>query len=213
MQPALIAAIVAAVGWFATYFLTRRAAAAGARRDAALHHLECQLGELYGPLAFLVIEGQRVFADLVEDFGETWAVGGRVLEDAEVDQWLFWVDRYFMPRNERIQELLSTKAHLIEGARIPDSYVAFVGHHSTWKLDHLRWKEQEIRERLYSRRRWPVEFAEDVLETFATLKQRHADLLGDRLSMSEAGERQRRTILDAPPRGVDEWAAERGRPR
>lgn len=176
---ALIAAAIAALGWFVTYVLRRRADLESARREAAVRHLERQLDELYGPLAFLILEGTRVFDDLVQDFGTEWRDGRRMLDADEVEKWLFLVDTHFFPRNEQIEELLSTKAHLIEGNRMPDSFLAFLDHHSSWKLDHLMWKKTGKLERLYSRRRWPARFAEDVLQTFQELKLRHAELLGE----------------------------------
>lgn len=41
--------------------------------------------------------------------------GAGALSEDEVKLWLFWVEHDFMPRNEKIQQPLMTKARLIEG--------------------------------------------------------------------------------------------------
>ena len=212
----LLTALVGVVGWFATYALSRRASRETLRREAALRHLEEQLGELYGPLAFLIIEGDRVFADLVADFGTSWAAGQRVLDETEVEKWLFWVDTYFFPRNEQIKDLLSTKTHLLEGDRVPHSFLRFVDHSQLMEDRSSSLASDGARERLYSRRRWPQDFSEEVLATFQTLKARHAELLGaqlPRLSLTPLAARRESWNFqpDAEAR-VDEWVEQyRGR--
>lgn len=173
-----IPAAVAVGGWFVAYLLSQRAAKEQHRREAALKHVERQLSDLYGPLTFLLLEGSRVFQDLAEDFGPEWLAGERPLSDAEIDKWIYWSEHYFIPRNERIQELLSQHSHLIEGDQIPTSFLEFIDHHSSWTLELKRWREAGIREGLYSRRSWPVRFADEVVATFHLLKRRHASLLG-----------------------------------
>jgi hypothetical protein len=173
-----IPAAVAISGWFVVNLLGRRTAREQHRREATLQHLEQQLSDLYGPLTFLLLEGKRVFQDLEEDFGHDWRQGDRQLTAEEVRKWIYWSENYFIPRNERIQDLLSHRSHLIEGDRIPLSFLEFIDHHSSWTLEMKRWKETGVREGLYSRRHWPIRFADEVVATFNLLKRRHASLIG-----------------------------------
>lgn len=202
MEAVAIPAGVAVIGWFVAHFLTRRGAREQYRREAALRHVERQLGELYGPLAFLVLEGARVFQDLVEDFGTDWLNKGRALTPEEAERWLYWTESYFIPRNQRIQSLISDNAHLIEGDRIPKSFLDFIDHHASWTLEIERSRKTGVKERLYSRRTWPASFSAEVKDTFRILKQRHERLIGAETP---------RLLEDGPaaPAGLDDGGGRR----
>lgn len=173
---ALAAAVLSAV---LAYLFTRRAAREQYRREATLKHLERQLSDLYGPLTFLLLEGDQVFDDLCQDFGDEWREGRRYLTDeAEIKKWIYWAENYFIPRNQAVQTLLSQQSHLIEGAQLPPSFQKFARHHASWTLEMKRWREKGVGDGLFSRHSWPVEFSEEVESTFQLLKQRHARLLG-----------------------------------
>lgn len=173
---ALAVAVLSAI---VAYVLTRRAAREQHRREATLRHIERQLSDLYGPLTFLLLEGDQVFEDLCDDFGEDWREGKRYLtEDGEIKKWIYWAENYFIPRNREIQELLSQQSHLIEGDRLPQGFQDFARHHASWTLEMKRWREKGVGDGLFSRHSWPVEFSKEVESTFQRLKQRHARLLG-----------------------------------
>lgn len=176
---AVIAAAVSAIGWVVTYMLARRAERVRIRLTARLAHIQKQLEELYGPLVFLVYEGRATFADLWTKLGpNSIFADGRQLSDAELKTWLFWVDHEFMPRNGAIQQLLATKTHLIEGDGLPASHVRFLDHYNNWKMDHLRWKEEDMPYSWHSKVDWPAEFESEIIATFERLKKSHAMLLG-----------------------------------
>jgi hypothetical protein len=68
---------------------------------------------------------------------------------------------------------------LIEGNQLPESYLRFLEHYSSWKLDHLRWQKDGVEYSWHSRINWPKEFDRDIHDTFASLKERHALLLDE----------------------------------
>src|SRR5262245_19078240 len=140
LVPAIAASgaiVVAVIGYFATRRNDRRRQEAEAR----FKYTERQLEELYGPLAFLVIEGRRTFIDLLESMERRKFFGQRdQLSEADLKTWLFWAENDLMPRNEKIEEILMAKTHLIEGDQMPAVYQAFLDHHNSWKINHLRWK-------------------------------------------------------------------------
>jgi hypothetical protein len=137
------------------------------------------LSELYGPLAFLVLEGQGSFRDLLRTLRRTSVfIGGYELPPDELSLWLFWVDHDLLPRNAAIQALLSSKAHLIDAEAIPPSVTAFIEHYNTWRVSHLRWKEEQVPYTWHSKTNYPTAFADDVLSTFNRLKREHATLVG-----------------------------------
>ena len=176
---AILAAVISVVGWLVNYILTGLADRRNQRLSASLKHIERQLEELYGPLALLILEGKRTFKDLTETLGRGFVfIEDRDLPEDELNTWLFWVENDFFPRNEKIKELLTTKTHLIEGERIPESYLAFLDHYNSWKISHLRWQREGVEYSWHSRVNWPRDFDQDVLSTFEQLKARHATLLG-----------------------------------
>ncbi|MDG4859704.1 hypothetical protein P8605_16355 [Streptomyces sp. T-3] len=183
MDPALLATLIAAVvtagGWIANHALSTRADRRRKEHEARLAHVEKQLEQLYGPLVFLVEEGRSAFRDFCDTLGRPFVFAGDdSLTARELELWLFWVDHHFMPRNQAVQELLSAKAHLIVGDRIPDSYVAFIDHYNSWRVNHLRWKEQGVAYSWHAKANWPRQFDTDVLESFERLKSLQVQLAG-----------------------------------
>src|SRR5579859_4773610 len=124
---ALLGAIVTAFGWLVTHILSTTAEN---RRHSLVSQMEFtrqQLEELYGPLAFLLLEGRQTFQIFIELIGRDDFKNEDIasFSDAELKAWLFWVDTDFFPRNEKIKDLLSKHTHLIEGGEVPQSYLMF----------------------------------------------------------------------------------------
>lgn len=179
IEAAVIATFGAAMGWFANHWLTARRDEARRRIEAQLKFVERQIEELYGPLAASLYEGRRTFLDLLHSLGRNHVFeGDKPLPPDELKTWLFWAESEFLPRNNQIKELLRSKAHLVEGSSFPDSYILFFDHCNSWAIHHKRWKEQGEVYSLRSKINWPVEFENEVLETFQSLKSRHSQLIG-----------------------------------
>jgi len=176
---AILGASVTAIGWLVTHILST---SAERRRQSLLAQLEFtkqQLEELYGPLAFLVLEGQQSSRDLFATIGRNFIfVEGYDLPENELSVWLFWVENDFFPRDEKIKALISSKTHLIEGEKVPESFLAFVKHHNSWMMMHKRWQQQGVKYSWYAKVGWPSEFDKEVLSTFEILKKRHSILIG-----------------------------------
>lgn len=171
---AILTASVTLLGWLVNHILSASRERNNQRLAASLKYVERQLEELYGPLAFLVVEGRRAAQDFVEALGrEPVFEGEGVLSQEEVKLWLFWVEHDFMPRNEKIQQLLMSKAHLIEGDKVPVSFVEYLQYYNSWRMSHLRWKKEEINYMWRSKAAWPASFTEEVLRTFKELKAQH----------------------------------------
>jgi len=179
---AIVAATVAAIGWFVSYLLTTISTKRSLKQAAALKHIERQLEELYGPLAFLVLEGRQTFRELLTSLGRSYVfTNDHPLPEGELKTWLFWVENDFLPRNEQIKALLSKKTHLLDGADIAPSYLAFLDYHNSWYINHLRWKKEGVSYSWHSKINWPESFAEEVLNAFRQLKSRHSQLLHEQL--------------------------------
>lgn len=176
---AIIAGVVAILGWFSTYLFNSLAAAAAQKRAAKLAHVEKQLEELYGPLAFLVIEGRQTFEELIKLLGREYVFDANdQISNEDFKVWLFWAENDFLPRNGRIKDLLSTKTHLLFNSEMADSYIAFLDHHNSWMIQHLRWQKERVAYSWHSATNWPEKFETDVLDAFSKLRVEHANLLG-----------------------------------
>lgn len=175
---AVIAAAVSVLGWVINHILSSRSERKRARLTARLGHIEKQLSELYGPLAFLIYEGRATFSDLLQGLGRPYVFRSEQLPDDELKLWLFWVDHDFMPRNDKIQTILSTNSHLITGHELPESYIRFLDHHNSWRIVHERWKTDGTEYVWHSKINWPVDFEDDVLATFRQLMRTHSALVG-----------------------------------
>jgi hypothetical protein len=139
MQPpveaALVAAVGAAIGWFANHWLTARREESRRRVEAQLKFVERQIEELYGPLAAALYEGRRTFLDLLQSLGRNYVFSDdQPLPPAELKTWLFWAESEFLPRDDQIKSLLKSKAHLVVGSSFPESYVSFFDHCNSWAI-------------------------------------------------------------------------------
>ena len=178
---AIIAGSVAAVGWFVSYAFTSVASIVSLRRTAALAHIEKQLEELYGPLAFLVFEGRQTFEELLSSLGREYIFDAEDrISPEDLKLWLFWAENDFLPRNLRIKTLLSEKTHLLYGSKMTNSYIEFLNHHNSWMIRHLRWQKEGIEYSWHSKSNWPETFEEDVLFAFSELQKEHSRLLNQR---------------------------------
>jgi hypothetical protein len=173
-----IAIAVPVFGWFINHILQSIRESKVKKREAMLQYTAKQLAELYGPLSLLIIEGKRTFLDLLDILGRDYVfIEGQPLKEEELKTWLFWAENDFLPRNERIKELIMSKTHLIEGEEIPESYKTFLDHCNSWQIKHLRWKKENVDYNWRSKINWPKEFSKDVLDTFSKIKKRHSSLI------------------------------------
>lgn len=176
---AILGAVVTAVGWLVTHILSTSTERHHQRLIAQIEYTRQQLEELYGPLAFLILEGEQSFRDLIEILGTNYVFSvDDFIEEDTLKTWLFWVENDFFPRHQKIVDLLSSKTHLIEGASVPKSFLAFLNHQHSWKISHERWQKQQVTYSWHSKVDYPREFDREVLSTFESLKKRHSMLIG-----------------------------------
>jgi hypothetical protein len=99
--------------------------------------------------------------------------------------WEYWIENEFFPRNEKIRELIANKTHLIEGEKMPKSWVGFIEHYNSWKVNFNRWQKGLAKYPLYSKTGWPQDFDDDILSTFESIKKRQAYLMGMMMGRKE----------------------------
>ncbi|MBD3192974.1 MAG: hypothetical protein GF308_20220 [Candidatus Heimdallarchaeota archaeon] len=177
MDTALLVAIITAtasvLSWVINSIFTSWKEKRKEKFEARLEFIDKQLEELYGPLAFLVHEGEHSFKSIFRTNRRRWVSlrGDKPIPEEQLALWIFWVENDFFPRNEKIKQLLMEKTHLIEGSKVPESFLHFMEHYNTWKLEHQRWKEEGIEYSFLSRVKFPEDFNDEVLTTFKSLKK------------------------------------------
>src|SRR5947209_5880119 len=111
---ALLGAVVTALGWLISHILSASSENRRQRLISQMKFTKQQLEELYGPLAFLILEGRQTARDLLDALNWDYTSHKEgPLTEQESQIWFFWVENDFFPRNQKIKELLSNKTHLI----------------------------------------------------------------------------------------------------
>ena len=202
---AVLGASISVMGWIVNYILSTSAERNRQKLLTQIEFTKQQLEELYGPLVFLVMEGRYSFSEALKTIasmpifdvetlpkehvvqtkrkGTKIEISGNVSdskislgEDDEV--WAYWIENEFIPRNEKIKTLIANKTHLIEGEEMPKSWLEFIEHYNSWKVNFDRWKKGLAKFPLYSRTGWPQDLDDNILSTFKLLKKRQAYLMG-----------------------------------
>jgi len=212
----LAASSFAAIGWAVEQFVDNQRQ----KNQWELDFVTKQINELYGPLYFEVTEGREAWENFTfernRDFPnsqlvETQSTGqtsqcptSRPTPDQR-KMWDFWKDNEFLPRNNRIEELLRMHPELIVTTRpeigraisgsgkanncerdpdidqlsagLAKSYVHFLAHYQAWAIDDKRSKvDSNFPYTDTSLTDWPSDFEKDVIETYRELKEQQGEL-------------------------------------
>lgn len=157
LTSALIAATVTIIGWFSTYLITKQREDRTRRIELLLKYHQRQIEELYGPLVSLI---EQVF--------NVWDVrknilshGGYSPRNTERIRQFFW-GQYFHPLHQEIRSLLRTKLYLLEGGRIPPSFLKYLQHSTQEESQHRIWDELKLDTSKTPPKEFPQGFYEDI---------------------------------------------------
>ena len=162
-QAAAIAvpALVAVAGFIAAYLNNLRLA----RRNDRLSRVNKQLSELYGPLLALEAASSRSFdafrSQNRPDVGSYWHSDNPPTRK-EADAWRLWMTEVFMPLNIRMEELIITKADLLESSDMPVCLLELVAHVESYKAVQAQWNLGD-----FSENTAPLEFPGAALHEYA----------------------------------------------
>jgi hypothetical protein len=180
LVPALIGALVGGsitiAGWFANYRFARKRDEENCRREGTLRHLERQIEELYGPLWGLVQQSEAihdVLCQIVPTDAEHRIDHSKFTQrDAQVMN--YFKDRFFLPINSQIAELLRSKVYLLESSNIPDSFKSVISHQAQFESLHHLWKDEGVSNLgTVIGTGWPRQFNSDVAITLQELRKRY----------------------------------------
>jgi hypothetical protein len=151
---------VALVGVFGAYFYNT----ALARRKDRLDRVNRQLSEFYGPLLASVAASTRSW----EAFRSRYRPGGSYWDrdpsptQEEAEAWRLWMTEVFVPLNERVAELVVTKADLLVSHDMPPCLLDLVAHVESYRAVLASWGKGNFRENTA-----PFNYPQPALQRYA----------------------------------------------
>lgn len=170
---AVLTIVLAFVGYLVTYFFTHMMA----RRADRLRLVNQRLNEFYGPLYVATVAGNIAYRSLLKKQNKTQC---HPITDADLKEWILWMNTIFMPLNDVREKIIIEKAHLIVEQEMPQCLLDFVTHVVGYKALLSKWAEGDYTERR-STIGWPPEFDLYVERSYRALKAEQTSLLHNAL--------------------------------
>jgi hypothetical protein len=158
---------------FAGYVITILGARMLARHRDKLELVNKRLNEFYGPLYVASEAGNIAYRSLLKRHGK---VVSEPILDAELKDWILWMNTIFMPLNDIREKIIIEKAYLIVEEQMPQCLLDFVTHVVGYKAVMAKWGEGDFTERR-STIGWPPEFDIYVKRSYNALKAEQTRLL------------------------------------
>jgi len=134
------------------------------RDRTALQHLQRQIEELYSPLLGMVQYSQYVFS--IFDQKKQHVTGNK-----RVELQRYFDEKYFLPLNAKMAELIRSKIYLIETDDLPDSFQHLLQHEAQFSCQHFLWKEANISSDEIRGLGWPMKLEQDVETCLSDLRR------------------------------------------
>jgi hypothetical protein len=134
-------------------------------RDEVKHsHLQRQIQELYGPLHGLLVYGKSI--NEIEH--QTVSLAPKEQDTGLIRRYFY--EKYYLPLNSQISELIRTKLYLLETEDIPESFNQFLIHAAQFECLHNLWRDLNIKSDHISGIEYPKTFRQDVQMSLANLR-------------------------------------------
>jgi hypothetical protein len=172
LYAALVAALVASIGWVVSY---RQAQTSQLRKDR-LDLINRQLSEFYGPLHVACVAGEAAYKTLLAKLGRTDIFDPPPTEE-EVKEWFHWMKNVLMPLNEIREKIILEKLHLLKETEAPREILTFASHVAAYRALMAKWEKGDFREQ-YAQADFPRELGAYAARSFAELKQEQQRLIG-----------------------------------
>jgi hypothetical protein len=171
----IITIILAFVGYIVTYLNNL----AMTRRAERLHLITSQINELYGPMYVITQTGSTLLKALrarARSQGRTFVDDDSPTSAEEISEWRIWLETVFMPMNERLEEIIIQKSHLIREYEMPRCLQDFMAHHAGYKALLTKWKMGDFSEST-SIISFPNEISEYAKNSYQKLKQEQLNII------------------------------------
>jgi hypothetical protein len=142
------------------------------RDQTALKHLQRQIEELYSPLLGLIEYGNAVneveFAKLLQPRNDE--------DKAKTQRYL--EEKYYLPLNAQMSDLIRTKIYLLDSDAIPESYKQFLMHAAQFECLHNLWKDVGVRSDGFPGIEYPKTFKDEVRDSLDKLRRNYNEYIG-----------------------------------
>jgi hypothetical protein len=168
---AILAAVVTAIGWFISNFLSRKSDDQKRRIEESTKYLERQIEEFYGPL-FNVVTQIRISSDVLEDLVDKGRRHHKTPEEIGKIQNYFQAN-YFIPLHNEFTKIVRGKLHLIEGTKIPESFYRYSQHAIQEHSQLAIWAEMGVDTAYLKGTPYPDEIFEDLEKVLSQLMKQY----------------------------------------
>jgi hypothetical protein len=179
---ALTATLVSGAFTVLNYYLVWWKENQARKQEAALRNLQRQIEELYSPLLGLIQYGAAVN----EIERQKLPHGARGEQEGEIMR--YFRERYYLPLNAQMSELIRTKIYLLDSDALPESFQQFLVHAAQFECFHSLWKDKGISTDEIEPITYPETFRVDVEDTLHQLRRKYRDSI-KRIGGKQAGVR------------------------
>ena len=173
------------VGYLITYYYGWRIE----QKKANLQLIDDKLQYLYGPLFALTTASDQAIGSLRRRLGREYIVDPKIKSYPKKDILLYrlWMVEILMPLNLKMEEIIVSNTHLIEGPNLPQPFLLFLAHIETYKAVIKQWdtdtvsEETELEELMANNTAlipYPQEYPKLVRNTFKELKKTQSEMIG-----------------------------------
>lgn len=179
MEPLILWGTLAVglIGYLITYLYSLHLA----KRADRLKYLTAQLDELYGPLYVITQAGQILFKALSAKRNNSEL---QLSPEQEDEEWRLWIVEVFQPLNEKLEQVIIGKAHLVIEEDMPQPLKRFLAHSAGYKAVIKQWELGNYIEST-SIIEYPVDLAVYAEISFKILRKEQLKLIGHRNQATE----------------------------
>ncbi|HSL54147.1 MAG TPA: hypothetical protein VK868_07110, partial [Pyrinomonadaceae bacterium] len=135
------------------------------RDQAALQHLQRQIEELYSPLVGLIQYG-----DVVNQV-ESAKIPPADRSEKTPKIRRYFVEKYYLPLNAQVSDLIRTKIYLLDSDAIPESFQQFLLHAAQFECLYNMWKDIDEDSANIPGIEYPKTFKQEVRSSLDQLRQ------------------------------------------
>jgi hypothetical protein len=181
----VVTVVVAFAGWVFAYLNAARLADKNAaldrerqQRAARLERVNRQLSELYGPLLAVSQAGTSAWRSFGHMYMRRDVTSMAEATPEELEKFRLWMQVVQMPLNERLAELVVTKADLLNGDDVPDVLLELCAHVFSYRGVIARWALNDF-SRDFTALQFPgARLSAYASENYKALKVEQQELIG-----------------------------------
>jgi len=174
---ALVGGFITMLGWFANYYFSRKKDIEAHQRNIRIHYLQQQIEELYAPLWGLVEQSETVYeiACMKLPLGANGRMDREKFTPKDNEVYMFFNEKYFLPINLQIAELIRKKVHLLHDGILPESFKDIIRNQVMGESLYQLWKIKGVDSSGVRGKAYPLTLKTDVKTTLDILRQSYVD--------------------------------------